>query len=362
MIVVNFLLSAFGAWALMFWIYGVFARSENALGLGLKVVISAGLIWTGLELSGVGGIGKLFAIAVLSLLGPMWAGPISGYFGGQVGKQFTGGDQEVERRALLTAVEGLRSSGQYLEALAKAQAELDLYPDDFDCHFLAAAIQAEDLGDVALATRILKSIMSQPTTKEKQIARALGALADWQLNISREPERAARTLQQIIRNFPDSRAAHSAEQRIAAMPTQRELEERDQPKAPKEMPKFERDLGLKGKLKKVAPQTDPDVVTQDLIAKLQQYPNDWDTREKLAHHYIQHYQATAYAIEQLEILIASKFSNKADRCRWLHQIADWQRKVDGDVAAARATLERILEKYPGTSYAEQAERAIQHLH
>ena len=361
MIVFTFLLSAFGVWAAMFWVYGVFARSENALGLGMRVLISFVLISAGWELNDEGGLGSLFAIFALMPLGPIWAGPISGYFGGQVGKHFDGGDQEVEKQALLASVEGFRTSGQHQPALAKAQEELDRYPDDFDGNLLVATIHAEDLRDVMIATRVLKWIMVQPETTSKQIAHALSTLADWQLNVTRDPDAAATTLRQIIAKFPDSRAAHSAEQRVANMPTRRDLEERDKPREPKPMPKFERDLGLKGKLRQPAKKIDPDVVTQELVTRLEQHPNDWDTREKLAHHYIEHYRATEYAIEQLEILIASKFSNKADKCRWLHLVANWQCKIDGDITAAKKTLDRVSEMFPGTGYAEQAERAKQFL-
>jgi len=357
MIVINYLLSTFGVWAIMFWVYQVFDRSENAVGLGLRVMISIVLISAGWELNAEGGLGKLFAIFVLMPLGPMWAGPISGYFGQQVGKHFDGGDLEVEKQALLASVEGYRTSGQYREALARAQEELALYPDDFDCYLLVATIHAEDLRDVLLANRLLESIMERPSTAAKQTAHALSTLADWQLNISRNPEAATTRLLQIIKKFPDSRAAHSAEQRIANMPSRKALEERDKPREPKAMPKFERDLGLKGKLAKRSKKVDPDVMTQEYVNRLELHPNDWDTREKLAHHYVEHYEATAHAVEQLEILIASKFSNKADKCRWLHQIADWYCKVEHDLETAKRTLERISEMFPGTGYAEQAERA-----
>lgn len=360
MIVFTFLLSVFGVWAVMFWVYGVFARSENALGLGMRVLISFMLISAGMELND-GGLGSLFAILALAPLGPIWAGVISGVLGGQVAKHFDGGDQEVEKQALLASVEGFRTSGQFDRALVKAQEELDRYPDDFDGNLLVATIHAQDLRDVKLANRILKWIMKQPETTAKQVAHALSTLADWQLNIARDPDLANENLRQIMTKFPNSRAAHSAEQRMANMPSRLDLEMRDRPSEPKPMPKFERDLGLKGKLAKVEKKVDPDAITKELVTHLDLHPNDWDTREKLAHHYIEHYQATEYAIEQLNVLIASKFSNKAEKCRWLHQIADWQCKIGGDITAARKTLDRVSEMFPGSGYAEQADRAKQYL-
>jgi tetratricopeptide (TPR) repeat protein len=359
--VLHFVFYTFGVWSILFGIYYIFSRAESAFRLLVKIAASAFLIWVGIDLGSGGGIGALIAVLPLSLLAPLWARPIGEFFGRLVGKGFDGGNREVEKKALLSAVEGYRAAGDPQNALISAEQQIEQFPEDFDCHLLVARIQAEDLRDVGLATRMVKSILRRPKTDGKQIAHALTTLAEWQLNISRNPDLAAITLRQIIRKFPDSRAAHSADQRIANMPTRSKLEEQDRPKESKVMPEFERDLGLKGKTGPVVREVDFDTITEQYLVQLKQYPNDWDTREKLAHHYIEHYEGTEHAIQQMEKLIASKFSKKAEKCRWLHQIANWQYKVDVDPAAARETLDRVSEMYPGTSYADQADRAKQYL-
>ena len=356
-----FLLSAFGLWGLMYGLFRVFQKSEHPVRLGVKLAVSAALISAAYDLANAGGLAIIAAIVAIAPLTLIWTGDITELVGRRAVGIYTGGKTEMEQEALLSSVQALKSSGQYQEALKVAKKELDRYPDDFDCILLIASVHAEGFRDVPLATRMLKSLLSRPETGDKQIAHALSTLADWQLNISRNPAAATATLRQISGKFPGSRAAHSAENRIAHMPGRAELEARDRPKEGKVMPKFERDLGLKKKAGPVIKEVDADKITDEFLAYLNQHPNDWDAREQLAHHYIEHYDGVEQAALQFEELIASKFANKADKCRWLHQIANWHAKVGDDTPAARATLERIVEMYPGSAYAEQAERAMHYL-
>lgn len=190
---------------------------------------------------------------------------------------------------------------------------------------------------------------------------ALNTLADWHLKFAHDPDAARACLEQIVECFPDSRAAQSARSRMAHLSDRETLEASARPKEGKVMPKFERDLGLKGRKPQLVKEVDPNEITDQYLAQLEAHPDDWDTREKLAVHYVEHYQNVPCAIDELETLMKSRLATKDDRCRWLHMIADWQVRVGRDAEAARATLKRIIEKYPGTAHASRAEQAMHYL-
>ena len=125
-------------------------------------------------------------------------------------------------------------------------------------------------------------------------------------------------------------------------------------------------IDMKGKTFKLPEKEEisPLVQTDRYLAHLKAYPKDWDTREKLATHYVENYdfpQGFQEGANQLEILIASKLSDKEEKCRWIHLLADWQAKIGRDPEGARETLGRIIEMYPGSAQASQAERAIQYV-
>ena len=185
---------------------------------------------------------------------------------------------------------------------------------------LIASIHAEDMDNLPVAASLIETILAQNKKLErKQICYALNTLADWHLKYGKDPAAAQAALGEIIERYPNSRASQSAESRIAHMADKETLEAAAQPKQGKVLPKFERDL------------------------------------------YIEHYQNVACAVEELEYLIRSKLAGKEDKCRWLHQIADWEAKLAKNPEAAKAALTRIIEKYPGTAPAQRAEQAIHYI-
>lgn len=356
----NKLLSIVGTVAAIVFVIKLFQSSENRLKLVIKAVITVGVLWVYFSMRKAGPFGMLFAICFLVVLAVVWWADVGEVLGGMIAGGLTGGNVKVDKTALLSKVESLRKTGRYDEALDEAQDQLKRFRNDFDCYMLIASIQVEDLNNLEVGVHLVESVLANNKKLErKQTVYALNTLADWHLKHGKDPDSARAALEQIIEQFPTSRASQSAESRIAHMADRETLEAADQPKPGKVMPKFERNLGLKGKTPDLVKKVDPNQLTDEYIAQLEAHPNDWDTRERLAAHYIEHYGNVACAVAELEILVRAKLAGKEDRCRWLHQIADWQAKISGDTAAAEETLKRIVTKYPGSAQADRAEQAIQ---
>lgn len=358
----NLLLSILGAIASVAFVIQILRGSEEPWKLVLKAIASVFIIGLYFKLRGAGPFGMLFSIAAFTVLAFLWWGEIGELLGGFLTAGFSGGSQQVDKTALLSRVESLRKTSRFEEALDEAQKQLKRFKNDFDCYMLIASIHAEDMDNLPVAASLLEGVLeTHKKLERKQIVYALNTLADWHLKFGRDPDAARACLERIIERFPDSRAAQSSRTRIAHLTDRASLEAADQPKPGKVMPKFERDLGLKGKKPELVKKTDPNELTDQYLAQLAEHPEDWDTREKLAAHYIEHYQNVACAVAEIETLIKSRLATKEDRCRWLHMIADWQARVAGDVPSARAALQTIMQKYPGTAHATRAEQAMQYL-
>jgi hypothetical protein len=305
--------------------------------------------------------GLLYSLGIAMFYVILWGGEVAE----MLSNMFTSGMEsggKIDKKARLSKVEGLRKQGRYEEALDEAHAQLKKFKHDFDCYMLIASIQAEDMDQLPVAASLLEGVVARKRKVSKQqMIYALNTLADWHLKYGKDPDAAVECLEQVVEKAYGSKAAISAEQRIAKMVDRETLEASDQPKG-KVLPEYERDIGLKGGTVQIKrAQLDPEEQAEQFIAQLNEHPNDWDTREQLALIYLEHYQNLACAIDELEKLIGARGATKDDCCRWLHMMADWQSRVARDPDAARLTLDRIIRRYPGTSHAQQADNAQQYL-
>ncbi len=60
----------------------------------------------------------------------------------------------------------------------------------------------------------------------------------------------------------------------------------------------------------------------------------------------------------MELLIGMPLQPDPKRAEWLGLIAAWQLKLQQNESAARATLERIVQEFPGTPQAFAAQRRL----
>ena len=67
------------------------------------------------------------------------------------------------------------------------------------------------------------------------------------------------------------------------------------------------------------------------------------------------------AADQIEQLIATPGASQKEVARWLNMLADFHVRVDQDRAAAAAALQRIIDLYPSSGPAGQAESRLAYL-
>ncbi len=103
--------------------------------------------------------------------------------------------------------------------------------------------------------------------------------------------------------------------------------------------------GEDGRLK--APEIDQEKVAAEYVAHLEQHPNDSHAREKLAVLYGTHYHRLDLAVDQLEQLITQPNHVAKQVAHWLNLMADLQVQEGADEDAVRATLQRIIDLFPG---------------
>ncbi|MGY8675135.1 MAG: tetratricopeptide repeat protein [Verrucomicrobiia bacterium] len=341
------------AWVLL----KLFLNADNKLHFLIKIGLTVFVTMWFIKAQKKPPYGLLYSIGIALLYLLLWGGETAE----MLSNTFTSGMDrggKVDKTARLSKAEALRKQGRYEEALDEAQAQLKQFKHDFDCYMLIASIQAEDMDQLPVAAALIQSVVARKRkVSKKQMIYALNTLVDWHLKYGKDPDAAVECLEQIVEKAYGSKAAISAEQRIAKMVDRETLEAADQPKG-KVLPEYERDIGLKGGTVQIQrEQIDPEEQAEQFTAHLNEHPNDWDTREQLALIYLEHYNNLPCAIDEVEKMIGGRGTTKDDCCRWLHMIADWQSRVARDTDAARLTLDRIIRRYPGTSHAEKAENA-----
>jgi tetratricopeptide (TPR) repeat protein len=126
-----------------------------------------------------------------------------------------------------------------------------------------------------------------------------------------------------------------------------------------EVPQADPRLGLRGETPRIKQaNSDPHEVATKLVAQLEAFPDDNQTREELALLYLEGFQRPDLALEQFEQLIGQTLAPSAQVVKWLNLVADIQVSSTGDLARARETVQRILDRYPGTPAAETARRRL----
>ncbi|MBU6401658.1 MAG: tetratricopeptide repeat protein [Verrucomicrobia bacterium] len=324
---------------------GIWLLSIVLLLVGLAAGIYFNPLWT-----------VLFCVIVAFLwipsLGDLLISPLT--------DAFDGGSEEVLPQPFYAVAQARRKRGEYREAIAAIQEQLEKFPADFTGWLLLAEVQADDLKDLAAARATLEQLLSQPGHAPKNLAHALNRLADWQLKLGRDPEAARESLERIGRLFPGTPEAQMAAQRLAHLASSEFLaQQQERPRIV--LPRFEDNLGLKAPGAGAQPPTEnPAALAEEYVRHLDAFPLDHEIREKLAQLYADHFRRPDLAADQLEQLIAQPSAAPAQVAHWLNRLAD-VRISGGDEAAARGTLHRIIEQFPQTALAETARRRIAHL-
>lgn len=269
-----------------------------------------------------------------------------------------GGNEAPDPKPYYSVARGLRAKGRYADALGEIQKQLDSFPDDFEGQMLMAEIHAADLHDLPAAEELLEAICKSSKQPAQNIAAVLNTLADWHLKYAKDHKAASRHLERIETLFPDSEAALGAAQRIAHLGTEEKpwsLHDRKKYVAPESV----RNFGLLNEKPSFAPsELDAEEQAQQLVDHLTKHPADLEGRETLAMIYGNHYQRLDLATGQLEQMIAQPNANLRSVARWLNLLADLQIRLGNDPELARATLQRIVDRFPNSSAGELAQNRI----
>ena len=95
-----------------------------------------------------------------------------------------------------------------------------------------------------------------------------------------------------------------------------------------------------------------------MVRHLARHPLDNDVRERLATVYAEHFQRLDLAAQELETLIATPHQPQKLVAHWLNLLADFQVRATGGVEAARLTLQRIVDQFPRSAAAANAETRL----
>jgi outer membrane protein assembly factor BamD (BamD/ComL family) len=294
-------------------------------------------------------------------MGIMWAPHLGAMIAKPLTSFYDGGSQEVEERPFYAIARAKQKRGNYPQAVAEIRKQLHRFPEDYEGWMLLAEIYANDLKDKNAAIECVEEILRHENHNAKNVAFALNRAADWHLSVSSDREAARECLQQIIARFPGSELAHSAEQRIAHLTTDRMLAEQ------KERPRLvlthhDEYIGLRGEVADPRPAAeDPATAAGRLVGRLTEFPQDVEAREELAKIYASHYQRMDLASDQVEQLVASPGVGPKEVTRWLNMLADFHVRVDQDKLAAEGALRRVVQLYPKSAVAAQAEQRIAYL-
>jgi tetratricopeptide (TPR) repeat protein len=284
-------------------------------------------------------------------LAVLWAPTLGAWVARPLTMSFDGGNLPPERRPQLSIATAQRQRGHYQEAVALLKAQINEFPDDFETRMLLAAVLIENLGDFESGRLHVARVVNNTAHPPRLRSYALTQLADWELGRGRDPEAARQCFEQIRALFPGTEFALAAAQRLAHLPT-----EAPAPSAAESSARAPIRLGA-------APRADiaePSAASEAdrLTAQLAAHPLDAEARERLAMIYAEELGTPELAAQELEVLIGQPARPPRLVARWLHLLADVQLHRLGNVDAARAALERIAQRFPGTALAENAQHRL----
>jgi outer membrane protein assembly factor BamD (BamD/ComL family) len=335
--------------------YRSLANSDSRGVLVLKWIFSAVLIFILYLIVSSKSIFKPLLVALPAVfLGLMWTSNVCNILFRPLTSVFDGEGEEGEVKPFYFIAEAKRRKGLYQEAVAEVRRQLERFPGDVEGMMKLAAIQAEDLHDLPAATDTLNELLQQPGLPPNNAVAALQTLADWQMQLGRDPAAARLSFERIRQMFPDSPYSHNAEQRLARLDgvTQtREFREH----AVFKVPSGERDIGLrKTVLQMEAPQATADALAAEYVGQLEKHPNDTETRQKLALLYAEQFDRLDLAVSQLEQLAALPNAAPRDIAQWLNLLATLHIRHGNDMASAENALRRVIDRFPKSADASKA--------
>jgi tetratricopeptide (TPR) repeat protein len=296
----------------------------------------------------------LFVLPPSVILGFIWVSNVGRMMLKPLTGSFEGDDDEAKPRPFYYLAEGKRRQGLYEEAAAEIRRQLEQFPGDIEGMTKLATIEAEDMHNLPAATATLNELLQKPDLPPNNTVAALQTLADWQLNIGHDANAARESFKRIIELFPNSSFSHLAEQRIAHLEGVQQTRDFHK-KTVFKVRLGERDVGLRTTAPPIeTPEPDPDALAAEYVGQLQKYPNDTDTREKLAMLYAERLDRLDLAVDQLEQLVTLPTETAQHIAHWLDCLATLQIRYGRDLKSAESALYRIITQFPNSAVAIRA--------
>ena len=352
----------------LFWF--AFERSTDRSALIVKWLVTAPVllvIWK-VSIPGFrnGGPEALFCLILTLVCGIVlavfWTGSITDLVAKPFASLFDGGSTPPEPKPHYSIAQAQRKRNKPLEAVIAIREQLAKFPNDYEGTMLLAHIQAEDLQDLSSAEMTLNHFCEWDKAPPKQVAAALTQIADWYLKFSQDGQSARVAMERIVEKYPDSELALVAKQRIAHLGGTEKNLLAAQDRRPVIVPEGVANVGLLESSAHLVPaETPPGELAAGYVKHLEEHPHDTEAREKLAVIYATHFKRLDLATSELEQLIEEPNHPYKRVAHWLNLLADLQVRSGADYETARATLERIIEKFPDYGVADVARNRLAHL-
>ncbi len=302
------------------------------------------------------GVGGMAICGILIALGitPSVVGGAVGFFTGAI----DGSSEPQKKEALYSVALAKRNRNEPGEAIEEIREQLLEFPYDFEGMMLMAEIQAHDLKNLPAAKGTMETLLEFGKFPKARKAYVLTTMADWELELGKNPKGARAAFRRIVEMFPDSEISRKAELRMLRLPTREDIADRERTHVhtlPSRRSEEQREAAVS------ASGGDPSAEARELTERLTRHPEDDEARERLATIYARHYRRVDMAADQLEQLIRDPRQPRDETVRRLHQLAEFHLSFALDGDAARACLQRIVELFPGTPAAELAQNEMRTL-
>lgn len=345
-------------------------RSENPPLLIFKWLITLPLIacyiWIIMPVVSKGGFGAIGGIGLAVVWGILmviiWGHSITSAIARPFTSMFDGGNEPPEPKPYYSVAQARRKRREFLQAVVAIREQLAKFPNDFEGVMLLAAIQAEDLQDLASAEMTLNHFCDQPDSPPKQFAAAMNQLADWHIKLAQDVDSARVALEKIIARFPDTELSLLSSQRIAHLGGTGKWLQAQRDRQPMPVPEGVKNVGLLESSGHLRPaEADPTKLAAAYVKHLELHPLDTEAREELAKIYADYYQRLDMATMELNHLIEMPSQPAKKVAHWLNLLADLQVRHGADYETVRATLERIIERFPDLAAGEMARSRLNKL-
>ena len=289
------------------------------------------------------------------LLGMIWGSSIGRWVARPLAGLYDDGGRELKPAPCYSAAVAQRKQRRTARAIEEVRRQLDRFPDDFEGILLLAEIQALDLRDVPTAEITIETWLADDRRDRGQRAIARTKLADWYLQVLHDAEGARRCLQAIVKAAPDSEAAFLAEQRLAHLA----FEAQAKPGPIQVSAGAGRPIAVG--VPPAIPEKGPDDEVAQLERHLQEHPHDVAAREQVAILRGWSFRQPDLARVELETLVGFPQVSEREIVHWLNLLADMEVQVAADLDAARAALQRVVDRNPAGAAAEQARQRMRFL-